>query len=479
MYFYDSLFIDGRWMKPASNETIALVSPSTEEVVGVVPSAEPRDVDAAVASARAAFDDAHGWPNWEPARRAAALEQLADELTARADELSCRVSSQNGMPIAFSRNVEAVTPALVLRYYAGILRDTQFESEQPHLMNGTTLIRREPMGVVAAIVPWNYPQSLASFKYAPALAAGCTVVLKPSPQTLLDSYTFAEAVSATAIPPGVVNIVGGGAEASAHLVEHPGVDKVAFTGSTEIGRQIAEVCGRLFRPVTLELGGKSAAIILDDADLDLSVIGERLFEATLLNNGQTCFLSTRILAPESRYSEVVDTLAALVSSLRVGDALDPATQIGPMVSSAHRDRVQRYIKKGIHEGARCVVGGNAARHDTGWFVEPTLFADVDNGATIAQEEIFGPVLSVIGYTDTDDAVRIANNSAYGLGGTVWTSDPDRGKPIARRIRTGTVGINRYQPDIGAPFGGVRSSGIGRELGSTAMDNYMHVKAIYA
>ncbi|ANI40291.1 aldehyde dehydrogenase [Mycolicibacterium vaccae 95051] len=328
-------------------------------------------------------------------------------------------------------------------------------------------------------MPWNYPQSLAAFKYAPALAAGCTVVLKPSPQTLLDSYTFAEAVSATDIPPGVVNVVGGSAEASAHLVEHPDVDKVAFTGSTEIGRQIGQVCGRLFRPVTLELGGKSAAIILDDADLDLSVIGERLFEAMLLNNGQTCFLCTRILAPASRYSEVIDTLAALISSLQVGDALDPATQIGPMVSSAHRDRVQRYIEKGIHEGARCVAGGNSGDYESGWFVQPTLFADVDNSATIAQEEIFGPVLSVIGYTDIDDAVRIANDSAYGLGGTVWTSDPDRGKAVARRIRTGTVGVNRYQPDIGAPFGGVRSSGIGRELGPTAMDNYMHVKAIYA
>jgi aldehyde dehydrogenase (NAD+) len=479
MSYYRSFFIGGSWTEPASNETIELVSPSTEEVVGVAPCADPRDVDAAVASARAAFDDPKGWATWEPVRRAAALDQLADELVARAEETSQRVSTQNGMPISFSRNVEAVTPALMLRYYATVLRDKEFETEQLHLMSGTTVIRREPVGVVAAIVPWNYPQSIASFKYAPALAAGCTVVLKPSPQTLIDSYTFAEAVASTDIPPGVVNIVGGGGEASAYLVEHPAIDKVTFTGSTQVGRQIAQACGRHFRPVTLELGGKSPAIILDDATLDLSVIGERFFEATLQNNGQTCYLSTRILAPASRYTDVVDTLADFVSSLRVGDALDPTTQIGPMVSSAHRDRVQNYIDKGRSEGARCVTGGGSPRYDRGWFVEPTVFAEVENSSTIAQEEIFGPVLSVIRYTDIDDAVRIANDSAYGLGGSVWTSDPDRGKAVARRIRTGTIGINRYQPDIGAPFGGVRSSGIGRELGPDAMDSYLHVKAIYA
>ena len=479
MILYDSLFIDGSWVKPASDDTVELVSASTEEVVGVVPSAHPRDVDAAVAAARAALDDPHGWSSWEPDRRAAALEQLAGELAARGDDIARRVSIQNGMPISFSRNVEAVTPALVLRYYAMLLRENDFETEQPHMFEGTTVVRREPVRVVATIVPWNCPQSIASFKYAPALAAGCTVVLKPSPQTLLDSYTLAEAVSVTDIPPGVINVVGGGQAASAHLVEYSGVDAVTFTGSTEVGRHIAQACGRLIRPVSLELGGKSAAIILEDADLASAVIGQRLVEATMSNNGQICHLSTRILAPASRYAEVVDVLAGLVSSLQVGDALDPSTVVGPMVSRAHRDRVRSYVAKGRDEGARCVTGGGDPGFDRGWFIEPTVFADVDNSSTIAQEEIFGPVLSIIRYTDTDDAVRIANDSTYGLGGSVWTSDPDRGKAVARRIRTGTIGVNRYLPDLGAPFGGVRSSGVGRELGPDAMDSYTHVKSIYA
>jgi aldehyde dehydrogenase (NAD+) len=333
---------------------------------------------------------------------------------------------------------------------------------------------------VGAIVPWNYPQTLASFKYAPALAAGCTVVLKPSPETVLDSYLFADAVLAAGLPPGVINIVPGGRELGAYLVQHPDVDKVAFTGSTAAGRQIAEVCGRLLRPVSLELGGKSAGIILDDADLDLAKIGNDLFAATLVNNGQTCYASTRILAPRSRYDEVVDTIAAFASSLPVGDALDPGTLIGPLVSEAQRERVERYIAKGSSDGARLVTGGGRpAGLDAGWFVQPTVFADVDNSSVIAQEEIFGPVLSIIAYTDVDEAIAIANDSDYGLGGSVWTTDSQRAREVYRRVRTGAMGINSFLPDPAGPWGGVKNSGIGRELGPGAVAAYQQAKTIYA
>jgi aldehyde dehydrogenase (NAD+) len=477
---YDSLFIGGEWVRPSSPARIDVTSASTEEFIGSVPEAQEADVDAAVAAARRAFDDPGGWSQWEPAERAAAIERLADQLEARGEEMARRVSAQNGMPISIATQLEGGFPVIVLRYLAGLLASATFEEERPGVLGGTTIVRREPIGVAAGIVPWNYPQTLAAFKYAPAMAAGCTVVLKPSPETVLDAFLFAEAVVAAGIPAGVINIVPGGREVGAYLVAHRDVDKVAFTGSTAAGRRIAETCGRLLRPVTLELGGKSAAIVLDDAELDLAKIGNDLFAATLINNGQTCYLGTRVLAPRSRYDEVVETMAAFASSLTVGDALDPATQIGPMASLTHRDRVEGYIAKGTSDGARLVTGGGRPEHqDRGWFVQPTVFAGVDNASTIAQEEIFGPVLSVISYSDVDDAVRIANDSDYGLGGSVWTADPERGKDVARRVRTGTIGINRYLPDPGAPFGGVKASGIGRELGPDAITAYQQFKSIYA
>ena len=390
------------------------------------------------------------------------------------------VAAQNGMPVAIARQLEAGFPVAVIRYYANLVRSATFEESHPHLLGGTTTVRREPIGVVGAIAPWNFPQTLSAFKHAPALAAGCTVVLKPSPETVLDSVVFAEAVAASDIPDGVINIVPGGRDIGAYLVSHPGIDKVAFTGSTAAGRSIAETCGRLLRPVTLELGGKSAAIILDDADLDLGSIGEQLFGATLLNNGQTCFLGTRILAPRNRYHEVVGVFEALASSLEVGDALNDSTQIGPMASERQRARVEGYIAKGLGDGGRLVTGGGRpSGQNKGWFVEPTVFADIDNKHAIAQEEIFGPVLSIIQYDNDDDAVRISNDSDYGLGGTVWTSDPDRGLEVARRVRTGTIGINRYLPDPSSPFGGIKDSGIGRELGPDALGNFQNFKSIYS
>ncbi len=477
---YDSLFIGGEWVRPSSAARIDVTSASTEEHIGSVPEGAEADVDAAVAAARRAFDDPDGWSQWEPSARGAAISRLAAELEARSAEMAQRVSAQNGMPISIATVLEGGFPVVVLRYIAGLLDGASFEEEQPGFLGGTNIVRREPIGVVGAIVPWNYPQTLAAFKYAPALAAGCTIVMKPSPETVLDAFLLAEAVAAAGIPEGVVSIVPGGRELGAYLVEHRDVDKVAFTGSTAAGRRVAEACGRLLRPVTLELGGKSAAIVLEDADLDLAKIGNDLFAATLVNNGQTCYLGTRVLAPRSRYDEVVDTMAAFASSLTVGNALDPATQIGPMASQTHRDRVEGYVAKGNSDGARLVVGGGRPDdQDRGWFVEPTVFADVDNSSTIAQEEIFGPVLSVIAYGDVDDAIRIANDSDFGLGGSVWTSDAERGKAVARRVRTGTIGINKYLPDPGAPFGGVKASGIGRELGPNAIGAYQQFKSIYA
>ena len=480
MSSYDRLFIGGGWVPPSSTSTIEVHNASTGEHIGSVPEAAEADVDAAVAAARRAFDDPAGWSSWSNTERAAALERLATELEARAPEIGRLVSMQNGMPIALSPIIEGLTAVGTLRYMASLLATSPVEEETARFLGGDLVIRHEPIGVIAGIVPWNYPQTLSSFKYAPALAAGNTIVLKPSPETVLDSYVFAEAVIAADLPPGVINVVPGGRELGAYLVQHRDVDKVAFTGSTAAGRQIAEVCGRLLRPVSLELGGKSAAIILDDADLDLAKIGQNLFAATLVNNGQTCYAGTRILAPRSRYAEVVDVFAAFASSLPVGDALDPATLIGPLVAERQRDRVERYIAKGISDGARLVAGGSRpAGLDRGWFVQPTVFADVDNKSVIAQEEIFGPVLSIVEYTDEDDAIRIANESDYGLGGSVWTADLARARSVVRRVRTGTMGINGYLPDPAGPWGGVKSSGLGRELGPGAIAAYQNLKTVYA
>jgi len=476
---YDTLYLGGAWKAPSSAARITVVSPSTEQRIGSLPEAVEDDIDAAVGAARSAFDDPAGWPAWDPARRAGVMERLADEMDKRSAAMAPLVSSQNGMPVAISGALEVVFPQLLLRYYAGLARQTPADEERPGLLGGSTLVRRLPVGVCAAIVPWNFPQALAAFKYAPALAAGCTLVIKPSPETALDSYLLAESLQAAGVPDGVINIVPAGREVGAYLVQHPGIDKVAFTGSTAAGRSVAEACGRLLRPVTLELGGKSAAIVLDDASLDLAVIGEKLFAALLLNQGQACYLGTRVLAPRSRYEEIVELLTAFASMLKVGDPLDPATQIGPLASERQRDRVEGYIAKGKSDGARVTTGGGRpAGMSRGFYVEPTVFADVDNGWTIAQEEIFGPVLSVIGYSGDAEAVAIANGSGYGLGGTVWTSDHDRGLAVATKIKTGTIGINGYLPDPAAPFGGVRASGIGRELGPEGLAAYQAQQSVY-
>lgn len=473
-----SLFVGGSWRRAHGPEGVPVIAAATEEVIGSVPAGSPADVDAAVAAAREAFDDAQGWASWAGADRAKALARFADALAARAGEIAATVSTQNGMPIQLSSFAETRVPAKLLRYYGDLVATG--ETEELRMTSGgrrSTLVRRSPVGVVAAIVPWNFPQSLAFFKLAPALAAGCTVVLKPSPETTLDALLVAEAAADAELPPGVLNIVPGGRDVGAYLVEHPQVDKVAFTGSTAAGRAIAARCGELLRPVTLELGGKSAAIVLEDADLGF--LGRNLFPASLLHGGQTCYSSTRILAPRRRYGAVVDAITDLVSSLVVGDPLESSTQIGPLVSSAQRERVEGFIEAGRAEGGRITTGGGRPRGLTrGWFVEPTVIADVTNEATVAREEIFGPVLAVIPYDGVDDAIRIANDSPYGLGGTVWSADVDRAAEVARRIHTGAVGINQFTLDIEAPFGGVKASGLGRELGPEGLLAYQELQTVY-
>ena len=472
----DALFINGGWVAPSTSSRTTVLNAATEEVLGTVPLADVADVDRAVAAARNAAEKS-AWSQASPADRAAAMTRFADELQKRSGELARTVSQENGMPIGLSEAFEGGFAIGLLRYYADLAATMSVEDVRPSQMGLQTVVRRSPAGVVAAIVPWNYPVVLAMSKIAPALAAGCSVVVKPSPPaTVLDWCIVAEAAEAAGIPPGVINWVPGGPDVGAYLVAHPGVDKVAFTGSTASGRSIATVCAGLLRPVTLELGGKSAAILLDDVDMD--AIMPNLQFITFMNNGQTCVTCSRILAPAGRYDEVVDALATRVSMLRVGDPLDPHTEIGPMATAAHRDRVERYIEKGRGE-ARLVAGGGRPKGiDKGWFVEPTVFAYMTNDATIAQEEIFGPVLSVIPYDDEADAVRIANDSVFGLGGTVFSADTERAKNIARQVHTGTIGINGYPVAIGSPFGGVKDSGSGREFGPEALNGYLNLKSMY-
>jgi aldehyde dehydrogenase (NAD+) len=471
----DSFFIGNEWVKPASDRKFTLINASTEEAIGTAPEGCEADMDAAVAAARLAFA-ASGWSDATPQDRAVVMERFMGAIAARGEQIGRLVSAQNGMPVAISVPLEGQFSVGIVQYYAELAKAMGQPDVRPSQMGKETLVEGSPVGVVAAIVPWNFPVTLSLNKIAPAMAAGCTMVIKASPGTVLDSYLIAEAALEAGVPAGVLNWVAADRAVGAYLVGHPGVDKVAFTGSTTAGRTIARTCGELLRPVTLELGGKSAAILLEDADIGTFLAGVPM--AVMLNNGQACYNGTRVLAPKSRYAEVVDALAGFASSLKVGDALDPETHIGPMASSAHRDRVESYIEIGKGE-ARLVAGGGRPKDTNhGWFVEPTVFADVDNSARIAQEEIFGPVLSVIAYDGEDDALRIANDSQFGLGGSVWSADSAHATDVARKVQSGTVGVNGYMPSLGAPFGGIKGSGMGREFGPEAVAAYQNTKSIY-
>ena len=469
------LFAGGEWLAPRSAARIEVENPYSRTIVGVAPDGHDGDVDTAVRAAREAFD--HGpWPRMSPDERATMLERLADELERRADDISELVTDEIGQPIGMSRYVNGVMPAGQLRYFAGLIRDFPFEQERANVAGpGVSLVRLEPLGVAGLIVPWNYPQSLLSAKLAPALAVGCTVVIKPAAETPLDALALAAAVEAVGFPPGVVNVVTGGRETGDALVKHPGVDKIAFTGSTAAGRIIARNCGERLIPVTLELGGKSAAIVLDDADLDVTLAALR--GTSFMNSGQTCFLLSRILVPSSRRDEVVDGLVDVARSFRLGDPRDPATELGPLVSERIRSRVRGLVDSARERGARILTGGRDLPGESGYFYEPTILTGVAQDDEIAQEEIFGPVVTVLEYTDRDDAVRIANNSKYGLGGAVFSRDAEAARDIARAVQTGTIGVNGYAPDLASPFGGYKASGLGREQGTEVFYNYVNTKSI--
>ncbi|WP_421913730.1 aldehyde dehydrogenase [Mycobacterium marseillense] len=465
------LFIDGEFRTADAGEPV--IEAATESLLGDGASATSGDVDDAVTAARHAFP---GWAAIPAVERARILDRLADALETRGEHISELATRETGAPIATSRIANSATTVAMFRYYARLIGTMDSEEVRPSLI-GHTIVRREPIGVVAAIAAWNVPQLLAAIKLAPALAAGCTAVLKPAPETALDAVAFGEAAVEAGLPPGVLNVVAGGRTTGAHLVRHAGVDKVAFTGSTQSGRLVAATCGGLIRPVTLELGGKSAAIILDDADLDLTMQGLRT--VSFGNNGQVCYACTRILAPRARYGEIVDALADLANSLVVGNPLDDAVDIGPLVSSRQRERVLGYIEAGTAQGARLVAGGGIpVDRPRGWYVAPTIFADVHNSARIAREEIFGPVLCVIPYESDREAIQIANDSELGLGGSVWSSDEARATEVARAVQTGSIGINCYQLDLDAPFGGIKASGIGREYGPEGLANYQTIKSIF-
>ncbi len=470
---YDELFIGGEWRKPINPHQLAVISPHSEEPVGHVQVAGPEDVDAAVAAARRAFD--HGpWPRLAHAERMAKIELLTAIYAGHIDEMADLITAEMGSPRSFSRLGQAAGAASMMHLALAAARDFPWAERRQGVL-GEVHLRRAPVGVVGAIVPWNVPQFLIMPKLIPALIAGCTVIVKPAPETPLDALWLAEMIEQIGLPEGVVSVLPGGTDVGEALVRHPGVDKIAFTGSSATGRRIAALCGEQLKRVSLELGGKSAAIILDDADIDKTVAG--LKTAGLMNNGQACVAQTRILVSERRHDEVVDALADMMSGLHVGDPADETTDIGPLVAQRQQRRVQDYIRSGQHEGARIIIGGDDSPAERGWYVRPTLFADATNDMRIAREEIFGPVLTVLTYTDEDDAVRIANDSDYGLAGSVWTADTAHGLEVAARVRTGTYGINMYMLDISSPFGGFKQSGIGREFGPEGLDEYVELQSV--
>ena len=472
----DTLYIGGEWIPSTGTGRIEVISPHTEEVIATVPDSTVGDVEAAVAAARHTFDHTD-WATMPPSERLDIVQRFSDLYAARMMDMAQVVTDEMGSPISFSQLAQAPAPWMMLNNFLELGRAWEWEETRTGMLGTPVIVRSEPVGVVAAIVPWNVPQFVTMSKLAPALVSGCTMVLKPAPETPLDAYLMAELLEEAGVPAGVVNIVPAGREVGEHLVRHPGIDKVAFTGSTAAGRTIASICGEQLKRCSLELGGKSAAIILDDADIGATMEGLKF--ASLMNNGQACVAQTRILASRSKYDEVVEALVATVGGMSVGDPNDPATEIGPLVAQRQQERVEKYIALGQEEGARVAIGGNGmpAGIDKGWYVQPTVFADVTNDMRIAQEEIFGPVLAVIPYDDVDDAIRIANDSAYGLAGSVWTEDGDAGMDVARRVRTGTFGVNQYTMDFVAPFGGYKASGVGREFGKEGLEHYLELKTI--
>jgi acyl-CoA reductase-like NAD-dependent aldehyde dehydrogenase len=473
----EELFIGGTWSKPSTTQRIEVISPHTEKSVASIAAAGPDDVNAALDAARDAFDSGP-WPRLEPAERVASVRRLGELYGQRRSEMAEVITAEIGAPISFAQRAQVALPWTMMKAFCDLAEAYPWRESRPGLYGSDIQIRREPMGVVAAIVPWNMPQFLIVTKLIPALLAGCPVVLKPAPESPLNALLLAELIVESGLPPGLVSVLPGDSTLGELLVNHPGVDKVSFTGSTPAGRAVATACAAGLKRVSLELGGKSAAIVLDDADPAAVATGVR--SASLSNSGQICNALTRILVPSARGDEYVDALAAEMTSMVVGDPTDPTTQVGPLVAQRQQRRVRSYIETGQAEGARRVLGGADMPDglERGWYVQPTLFDRADNAMRIAREEIFGPVLTVIRYSNEDDAVAIANDSDYGLAGSVFTGDKEHGLSVAARVRTGTFGVNQgYTMDPYAPFGGVKTSGYGRELGREGIDGYTDTKSI--
>ncbi|KRV50522.1 aldehyde dehydrogenase [Wenjunlia vitaminophila] len=467
---HDGFYIDGDWRPPSRGDVLEVVNPATEQVVGTAPAGSAQDVDRAV---RAASASAAAWANTEPTRRAEHLARIRDGLAARQEDLAHCVVAEMGSPLTFSRKVQVGLPVTVAASCVELLTGFEFEEKI-----GNSRVLHEPAGVVAAITPWNYPLHQIVAKVVPALAAGCPVVLKPAENTPLVAQLFAEIVHEAGLPPGVFNLVTGvGSVAGAALAAHPGVDLVSFTGSTAVGRAIGRVAGERLKRVALELGGKSATVVLSDADLERAVragVG-----SAFANAGQTCSACTRMLVPADVHDEAVELAVLASARYRPGDPTDPATRLGPLVSARQRERVRGYLAEGPRCGARLAVGGAEPPdgHDLGYYVRPTIFADVPPDSPIAQEEIFGPVLSVIPYRDEDEALAIANGTPYGLSGAVWSADEDRAVAFARRMQTGQVDINGGAFNPLAPFGGYKDSGVGRELGRHGLVEFLQTKSL--
>ncbi len=466
----DKLFIGGEWVDPSGDGTIEVVNPSTEQVIGQVPEGTPADADSAMRAARAAFED---WSQRSPHERAGFCEAIGAKLAERGDELAALIASEVGMPITLSRMIQAGLPAVTFSSIPQIVEQVEWEEEV-----GNSLIVREAAGVVAAITPWNYPLHQIANKVAPAIAAGCTVVVKPSEVVPLNAFVLAEIMEEVGLPAGVFNLVTGtGPVVGEAIVSHAETDMVSFTGSTRAGRRVSELAAQGVKPVSLELGGKSPNVILDDADLVKAVtdgVGK-----CFLNSGQTCSALTRMLVPREKLAEAEQIAAAVAEHWTTGDPFAATTRLGPLVSRKQLDQVRGYIEKGQAEGAKLVTGGSEPPEgcEQGFFVRPTVFSEVTTEMTIAQEEIFGPVLSIMPYDSEEDAVRIANDTIYGLAGGVWSGDPERAKAVARQIRTGQVEINGGSFNPMAPFGGYKQSGHGRELGKFGLEEFLEVKSL--
>src|SRR5918992_3656318 len=470
MYDFRKFYINGEWVSPSGRRELDVINPATEQPVGKILLGTAEDVDAAVKAARAAFESFSQTTREE---RVALLERIIKTYQGRLRDIAVAISDEMGAPMKLALNAQAASGLGHFATTLAVLKDFEFEE-----MIGTTQIRREPVGVCGLITPWNWPINQISCKVAPALAAGCTVVLKPSEIAPLSAHLFAEVLAEAGVPRGVFNLVtGDGPTVGEAMARHPDVDMISFTGSTRAGRLVSQAASETVKRVALELGGKSPNVILDDADLEQAVVDG--IGKCYLNSGQTCSALTRMLVPREKLEAAEQIAAAVVNEIKVGDPFDPDVTLGPLASEAQLERVRGYIKRGQEEGAKLVAGGDEPPEgaERGYFVQPTVFSEVDPKSTIAQEEIFGPVLSIIPYESEDEAVQIANDSMYGLAGGVWSGDEEHAKTVARRIRTGQIEINGATFNPLAPFGGFKQSGHGRELGKFGLEEFLEIKSL--